>query len=222
MSDPIKLRVHRPYGSVDELLAAEAWTMDAKSVVLIDQDELPAGTVVRFEIVLDGGEKPIRAEGVVHKAVAPRGKRPGGLKIRLKRIGAAAKATIDRAIAIRKSRNSLAPKRSKRPPPDAPPPEPATDAALPAEAPAAVDEPSEAQSAPAPEATTAPADGEAAADAAPIANQAPSSERSGVRHRRIVPPPADRDALLQRLRTRSSRLAKAPGAIPDESREDTG
>lgn len=109
MGEPIPLRVVRPYSSVEEYLQAEAWTMDAKTVLLIGQDELAPGTMVRFEIVIDTGEKTIRAEGVVQKFVAARGPRPGGLRVRLKRIGAATKALIDRATEIRTTQKSLPP-----------------------------------------------------------------------------------------------------------------
>lgn len=119
MSEPASLRLVRPYATVDEYLDAEAWTIDGKSMVLIGRDELEPGAVVRFEIVLDSGEKPIRAEAVVHKIVAARGARPGGARVKFRRMGAATKAMIDRATELRKTQKSLPP-----PPPPASEPEP--------------------------------------------------------------------------------------------------
>ncbi|MEZ4224923.1 MAG: hypothetical protein R3B13_28475 [Polyangiaceae bacterium] len=109
MSEPVSLRVRRPYASVEEYLEAESWSIDARSMLLIDEPELPEGEVVKFEVVLDDGSRPIRAEGVVYKAVAPRGRRPGGLRVKLKRMGAQTKAFIDRALTEKKSQRSAAP-----------------------------------------------------------------------------------------------------------------
>jgi hypothetical protein len=66
--------------------------------VLIDADPLPADTAVLFDVALSGGQKPIRAEGRVIGSVAPTSDRPGGLRVRFKRFGAATKAFIERAV----------------------------------------------------------------------------------------------------------------------------
>jgi hypothetical protein len=125
--------------------------------------------------------------------VAARGSRPGGLKVRLRRIGAATKAVIDQALAIKAERRSLPP-----PPPSkrakTKTPVPPTSDALPPPASDVLPPP--------------------ASDALPP----PASERSGVRHRKVVQPPADRDELLARLRERT--LAKA--APPSNADNETG
>ncbi len=95
------LRLARPYHSVDEYLAAEGWSITAKGMVLVGEPELETGTTVRFEIVLASGEKPIRAEGRVIGYVAARGQRPGGVKVRFNRLGAASKSFIDQVLATR-------------------------------------------------------------------------------------------------------------------------
>lgn len=99
--NPIVVHVVRPYGSELEYLAAEAWSIDARTMLLIDADELPADTAVLFDVALRDGQKPIRAEGRVVGAVLPKGDRPGGLKVRFKRFGAATKAFIERAVKAR-------------------------------------------------------------------------------------------------------------------------
>ncbi len=177
MAGTITLRIKRPYECVEDYLAAEYWTMDKKTMVLVDQAELPKDAVVRFEVVLSSGDKPIRAEATVIKVVAPRGSRPGGLKVRLRRIGAATKAVIDQALAVKAERRSLPP----------PPPSERNAAAKAAQA----------------------------AKAEPLSP--PASERSGVRHRKIVQPPADRDELLARLRARTVAKAAAPPAADNET-----
>lgn len=106
----------RPYDSEEEFLAAEAWTMDTKGMLLIDQPVLPTGTMVRFDITLNNGSKVIRAEGKVVGVAAAKGGRPGGLKVRFKRFGGATKTLIDRVVAERKNG-----KKPRRPPPRRPP-----------------------------------------------------------------------------------------------------
>src|SRR5687767_14367510 len=70
-------------------------------MLLVDEAAHPAGTPVRFDVTLSNGEKVIRAEGVVVRHVPPRGERPGGLQVRFKRFGGTTKAFIDRVVAAR-------------------------------------------------------------------------------------------------------------------------
>lgn len=188
MTDPVILRVNRPYPDEDAYLAAEAWSIDDKAVLLIDQPSLPRDTVVRFEIVLEDGSKPIRAEGKVHKLVSADGDHPGGLRIRFRRFDAATKAFIDRVMEERRKE-----RRSKRPPSMAPlvlEPEPTTadDAAEPS---AEASKPEQS----APEVVSQPV---RAAPAVEPARRAPSG-----RGPRAVEPPANRDELLAKLRSRA-------------------
>lgn len=99
--NPVVVHVVRPYASELEYLAAEAWSIDARSMLLIDAEELPADTAVLFDVALGDGQKPIRAEGRVVGLVPAQGDRPGGLKVRFKRFGAATKAFIERAVKAR-------------------------------------------------------------------------------------------------------------------------
>jgi hypothetical protein len=96
--NPIVVHVVRPYSNEQAYLNAEAWSIDAKGMLLIDAEMLPADTAVLFDVALADGQKPIRAEGRVVGLVPPRGDRPGGLKVRFKRFGAATKAFIERAV----------------------------------------------------------------------------------------------------------------------------
>ena len=96
--NPVVVHVVRPYSSEQDYLAAEAWTIDARSMLLIDAEQLPFDTAILFDIALSDGQKPIRAEGRVVNMVAPSGDRPGGLRVRFKRFGAATKAFIERAV----------------------------------------------------------------------------------------------------------------------------
>src|SRR5882724_11899582 len=98
LSSPIVIHVLRPYANEDEYLAHERASIDAKSMLLIDQPALPAETPIVFDIQLANGQKPIRAEAKVIGYVAASAGNPAGLRVRFKRFGAATKAFIDRAV----------------------------------------------------------------------------------------------------------------------------
>jgi hypothetical protein len=96
--NPVVVHVVRPYSSEQDYLAAEAWSIDARSMLLIDAEALPPDTAVLFDVALADGQKPIRAEGRVMGTVAAKGDQPGGLRVRFKRFGSATKAFIERAV----------------------------------------------------------------------------------------------------------------------------
>ncbi|HYP86974.1 MAG TPA: hypothetical protein VEQ59_02455 [Polyangiaceae bacterium] len=187
---PVVVHVVRPYSSEQEYLAAEAWTIDARSMLLIDAEDLPLDTAVLFDIALADGQKPIRAEGRVAALVEAEGERPGGLKVRFKRFGAATKAFIERAVKAKAEAG-----------------EPERPSAVEAERPSTVEHelPSavehERQSLP--ELRASMTDLEAVLP--PVAAAAPPPDPgSGVAQRRPGPvaAPANRDELLARLRQR--------------------
>lgn len=99
--NPVVVHVVRPYATEQEYLAAEAWSIEARSMLLIDLEPLPVDTAVLFDIALADGQKPIRAEGRVVGEIAPSGDRPGGVRVKFKRFGAATKAFIERAVKSR-------------------------------------------------------------------------------------------------------------------------
>jgi hypothetical protein len=169
--NPVVVHVVRPYASEQEYLAAEAWSIDARGMLLIDVEVLAADTPVLFDVALADGSKPIRAEGRAAGVVEPNGDHPGGLRVRFKRFGAATKAFIERAVkhktegerpsqpdaerpSLPETRQSMTELEAVRPPPSAP----------------------------------------AAAPPPPL--------ESGVRARRPIAAPANRDELLARLRHR--------------------
>ena len=111
--NPVVVHVVRPYSSEQDYLAAEAWTIDARTMLLVDAEELPADTAVLFDVALADGQKPIRAEGRVVGPIAASAGRPGGLKVRFKRFGAATKAFIERAVKLKSA--SAEPARPSQP-----------------------------------------------------------------------------------------------------------
>lgn len=180
---PLVVHVVRPYATEQEYLQEEAWSIDARSMLLVDVEPLPADTAVLFDIALADGHKPIRAEGRVVGAVAPDGARPGGLRIRFKRFGAATKAFIERAVKLKTAQGE--PERARQVGAERPSaPEGERVSLVEIERLSAVDlEP------------PSPA-------AAPVAP--PPEPESGVTSRRpaLVAAPPNRDELLARLRSR--------------------
>src|SRR5690349_18258740 len=69
-------------------------------MLLIDEQELPADTMLTFAVTLGDGSRPIKAEARVIGSVAASDGRPGGLRVRFKRYGAPTKAFIERAMAL--------------------------------------------------------------------------------------------------------------------------
>jgi hypothetical protein len=182
VADPKNLRLSRPYRNVDEYVAAEAWSIDARGMLLIDQEPMPAGTIVRFEIVLRSGAKPIRAEGRVVGPVEPTEDRPGGVRVRFRRLGPNCKEFIDRVLEARGSS-----------------PHASVELSSPTAAEAPLMDPD-----PTPPPLQSPSLTEGARPSVPTPTPA---ERSEVRTRDAGPvvAPANRDELLERLRSRTRR-----------------
>jgi hypothetical protein len=99
--NPVVLHVIRPFATEAEFLEHEAWTIDARGMLLVDQRDLEPDSVVVFDVALASGAKVIRAEGRVIGYLAATDERPGGLRVRFRRFGAQTKAFIDRAVAAR-------------------------------------------------------------------------------------------------------------------------
>ncbi len=110
---PLVVHVIRPYDSEQEFLMAEAWTIDSRSMLLVDAAALAPDTAVLFDLTLGDGSKPLRAEGRVVGLVAPKDGRPGGLRVRFRRFGAATKAFIERAVKFKTAAGE--PERLSRP-----------------------------------------------------------------------------------------------------------
>jgi len=190
LSTPIVVHVVRPYASELDYLAAEAWSIDARSMLLIDAETLPLDTAVLFDVALSGGQKPIRAEGRVVGTVPAKGDRPGGLKVRFKRFGAATKAFIERAVQAQSQPAAASQPEASSSPQAAPLPEPSR------------------PSAPEPERASMPEVRASMTEIEQIEQIAVAMpvprEPSGVRPRTPGPvaAPANREELLERLRRR--------------------
>ena len=187
------IRITRPYTSEDDYLQGELETLTRTSITLLGAQQRPVGVVLRFELVLSSGQALVRGEGRVigFKPNALHGL--GGLTLRFTRLDSRSKALIDRAAALREMRRSSAPPAAGSEPPPAPQ-------------------------------NTLPA---------PVPSPSSAALAAVVEPRRSAPPPrssgtlptpiatsADRDALLQRLRTRAKDLdASAVRGILDKRRQ---
>ena len=98
VSEPVVLRIVRPYENTDDFIRAEGWTLSRRGAVLLEQPELPPETPVRFVIALSSGERLVLAEGVVVSVLQPKDNRPGGLKVRFTRCGSSTKEFIERVL----------------------------------------------------------------------------------------------------------------------------
>ncbi len=207
MTQPVILRLSRPYDSVDAYLESEAWCFDRKSIVLVDQDELESGTIVRFELTLRDGERVLRAEGKVLGPTDPRDDRPAGLNVRFRRFDASTKAMIERAVQFR------------------------LDVRKQAEADRATDELLEATDDSSPEAADGPRrplpslpdlESSPSAVVEPISlrpDDVAADDDSGIRSMGTpIAPPKNRDELLAKLRARAATLAKVTDV--DDSRDE--
>jgi hypothetical protein len=183
--NPVVVHVVRPYSSEQDYLAAEAWSIDQRSMLLIDADALPPDTAVLFDVALSDGQKPIRAEGRVVGMVGATGDRPGGLKVRFKRFGAATKAFIERAVKLKTAGGE--PEQRSRP-----------EAERPSQPEA------ERASAPEPERVSMPEVRASMTELEGFREPLASARDSGVRQRSPGPvaAPANREELLARLRQR--------------------
>lgn len=116
---PVVLHLTRPYANVEDYLAAEAWTIDARNMLLVDETSLAPDTAIIFDVTLGDGSRPIKAEARVTGVVEPKDGMPGGTRVRFKRYSSPTKAFIERAVTFTKTGIDSGP-----PPPLAGPPEP--------------------------------------------------------------------------------------------------
>jgi hypothetical protein len=195
VTEPVVLHIVRPYANVEEYLAAEAWTLDTRSMLLVGETGLAPDTAIVFDVTLGDGARPIKAEARVIGAVEPLDGKPGGTRVRFRRYGAPTKAFIERAVTF------VATGVDSGPPPPLPgPPEPsgpgisAPEASVPLNpAPATVSNPARAESL-------------NSASAAPSGSAGSGAALGRLRTRGAATPetPANREVLLEKLRQRGA------------------
>jgi hypothetical protein len=174
------IRITRPYGSENEFVDGDFGWVGRTTLVLPGGPARAAGELVRFEVVLTTGAPVLRGEGHVVAHHVPGGSRPAGLEVRYTRVDARSKIVLDR---VRERRNAGSPNG----------PMSMSGSVSTASMPSPVPQP----------------------EALPVL-KAPAdtpSERSGVHltkaASRRVTPPANRDEILERLRSRAKELAAA-------------
>lgn len=132
MASKPSLRIVRPYASVDDFLAGDAWTVDRADMLLVGAEPLEANATVRFEIVLASGMSVVNGEGRVLSHVPEMGERPAGLRVRFQRLDDASKTMLKRALEAQKRSRGAKPvappaaelRNPEKSPDEAPPPPP--------------------------------------------------------------------------------------------------
>jgi hypothetical protein len=190
--NPVVLHVVRPYSSEEEYLAAEAWTIDARSMLLLGQREVELDSAIVFDVTLANGSKIMRAEGRAIGYQPTSVDHPGGVRVRFRRFGAQTKAFIDRALLARE--RTLAANFSSRPP-----------------------APEAAAATPQLTAASASAPGTVSEVLEPFARSG-IHRRPGT----PVDAPPNREALLARLRERRATLSSVLEGEPDARAADHG
>lgn len=107
MTTPKVFRIVRPYQTQVEFIAAESWAIQKDGIIVVGEPELPLGTLVRCEIALASGLQLIRVEGEVEGYAPAKGSRPGGPKLRVRRVTPSSKEFI--LTVLRARRASLRP-----------------------------------------------------------------------------------------------------------------
>ena len=218
-SPPVAIRITRPYAAEEEFLEHEIETLSRTSVTLIGAQPRAQGVILRFELVLSSGQTLVRGEGRVvgFKPNAYRGL--GGLTLRFTRLDSRSKAFVDRVGALRDQRRSEeGTAASIRPDPSHPelpilslsapelPAIPSSSPSIPELPPLSLSV-AELPSIPA-SAPEVPAPSSSAPEFLSIPASAPEAPAAASRPS-LPGAPAERDALLERLRTR----AKAFGPL---------
>jgi len=200
---PVAVRISRPQATEDEFLEQELETLNRTSVTLLGAQQRPQGVVLRFELVLSSGLVILRGEGRVvgFKPNVMHGL--GGVTLRFTRLDSKSKALIDKATALRERRR---PSSMPAPPVDASPApgpvatDPPASVRPPPAAPASVRPPPVTRSVPPPLPPQASKVGPP-----PLPAEKPAAVGPAV----AAPAPADRNSLLERLRTRAKALDPA-------------
>lgn len=98
-SSPVAFRLRRPYATEDEFLASDGPAISRGGMILIGAGSRPVGLIVRFEIALWDGSPLFRGEGrvVTHMLPGPDVPFPG-LEIRFTRLDPRGKSLVERAL----------------------------------------------------------------------------------------------------------------------------
>ncbi len=219
------IRISRPQASEDEFLEQELDTVTRTGVTLLGAQPRPQGVVLRFEIVLASGTIVLRGEGRVVAFRPNVHQGLGGLSLRFTRLDTKSKALVDKANALREQRRPSGhpsgppplppalPVEASPPPRSAPPlPPPADTSPQPPPAePSGPEVNLASDPSPPPPALQTPEAPPRSARPPPLPPQAPSPAPRTTTNGHSTPtppvqPPAARDALLERLRTRAKSL----------------
>ena len=193
---PTTLRITRPWATEKEFVEGDIAYLGRTAILLPGAPAREPGTLIRFEIVLAGGQPVFRGEGNVVAHHLPGGAKPPGLEVRFTRIDARSKLILDR---VRERRTSLT-RQGSLPPP-----------ALVSQGPPAGSVPPGSPSLMSLPAPSLSSMGMAAVGSV-MSMPAPSAaEIRGARGTGPIAPPPNRDEILAKLRERAKKLEAEGG-----------
>jgi len=184
----------RPYPTEETFLAEERDTLSRTAVTLIGAPHRPRGVIIRFEVTLNEGTAILRGEGRVLAFQAADERGPSALTLRFTRLDAKSKALVDRAADLREAegKRSLLPPAHDSTTDTIPPGDPLASTSMNALPTFAEGPPSSGEPIP----------------LAISSGSLPLSDAENIGGARgSQPPPAGRDDLLDRLRTRAKTLS---------------
>jgi molecular chaperone DnaK len=184
----------RPYATEEAFLAEERDTLSRTAVTLIGAPSRPRGVIIRFEMTLNDGSPILRGEGRVLGFQAADERGPSALTLRFTRLDARSKALVDRATELRESSEPTASTSAAPRAPDTEPPaeDPLASTSMGMTMPSRADGP--------------PSSGDSIALAI-SSGSLPLGEAEDIGiPASSQPDPAQRNGLLDRLRTRAQTL----------------
>jgi hypothetical protein len=110
---PPTIRITRPWGSEKEFIEGDLAYLGRTAILLPGAPAREPGELIRFEIVIASGAPVFRGEGHVVAHHPPGGAKPPGLEVRFTRIDARSKLILDR---VRERRTALVRSGSVPPP----------------------------------------------------------------------------------------------------------
>ena len=204
---PVAFRLKRPYNTEEEFLLGDGHAVWRSGMILVGANPRPIGLIVRFEVALQDGTALFRGEGkVIAHRPEPDGDTPPGLEVQFIRLDARGKTLLERLLARRSN--------STPPPPDSPSSDHQHLDEMAPVSERGVSIP-HASPTPPPVGVTPHTIHVEAANAAAKKTKSDRPPESAV-PRSFIPPPPDRELLLNRLRERHKANAQYPHATDEE------
>jgi molecular chaperone DnaK len=104
--DPLAIRIRLPYATEDEFIEKYGTNVARGGMFVATRAIKPEGTALAFELILAGGERLLRGEGVVVKAQIDPGGTRSGMTVQFVKLDGPSKALVDRVVSRRSPNES--------------------------------------------------------------------------------------------------------------------